>query len=68
MVQTRIKKNTEGNVDVICLPEKKRPFDEVEKEHKLWSQIDLDERLATLLITCMALSRGLYLSEPLLSL
>lgn len=47
---------------------KKRSFDEVEKEHKLWSQIDLGERLATLLIPHMALSRGLYLSEPLLSL
>lgn len=65
MVQTRIK-NTDENVDVICLSEKKRSFDEVEKEHKLESNRP-GKKLATLLITCMALSRGLYLSEPLLS-
>lgn len=51
-----------------CYMTSKIFFDEVEKEYKLWSQIDLDERLATLLITCMALSRELYLTEPLLSL
>lgn len=43
---------------------KKRQVNEVEREQRLWNQVDMGETSATLLIRCMAWSRWLYLSEP----